>query len=69
MRKIAGLEIFIPDEPKRVRRRCPAIMLAVKRMERVNGRMINLIDSMITINGIRINGVPMGVRWVSSILR
>ena len=61
--------MLIPVEPKRVRRRCPAIMLAVKRMERVNGRMINLIDSMITMKGIRINGVPIGVRWVNSVLR
>jgi len=38
--------------------KCPAIMFAVRRIDRVNRRMINLIDSIITMNDIRINGVP-----------
>lgn len=38
-------------------------MLAVSRIERVMGRIINLINSIITINGIKIVGVFEGVRW------
>jgi hypothetical protein len=43
--------------PRRVRRRCPAIRLAVSRTERVKGRIILLIVSIKTINGIRRTGV------------
>jgi hypothetical protein len=60
--KINGLEINCPEEPRRERRRCPAIILAVKRIAKVKGRIINLIDSIITIKGIRIIGVPWGVK-------
>lgn len=55
----------IPDDPRRERSKCPAIMLAVKRIDRVIGRMISLISSMITMIGMRGLGVPMGVRWVN----
>jgi hypothetical protein len=48
--------------PKRVKRRCPAIILAVRRTVRVPGRIILLIDSINTINGIRIFGVLKGTR-------
>lgn len=61
--RIKILLIIIPDDPNRVRRRWPAIMLAVKRIERVNGRIINLMDSIKTMKGIRMGGVPCGVRW------
>lgn len=37
-------------------------MLAVSRMAKVKGRIISLIDSMITIKGIKIKGVPWGVK-------
>lgn len=47
-----------PVEPIRERRRCPAIILAVSRILKVIGRMISLMDSMITMKGIRIRGVP-----------
>lgn len=40
-------------------------MLAVNRIESVIGRIINLINSISTINGIRIVGVFEGVRWVN----
>lgn len=40
-------------------------MLAVSRIERVMGRIINLINSIVTINGIKIVGVFEGVRWVN----
>lgn len=58
------LLIISPDDPKRDRSRWPAIIFAVSRIANVIGRITNLIDSIITINGIRIKGVPWGVRWV-----
>jgi len=67
--KMIVLLIDWPDDPKRDRRRWPAIMLAVSRIDRVRGRIINLIDSIITINGIKINGVPWGVRCLNKSLR
>lgn len=51
-----------PEEPNKDSSKWPAIILAVKRIARVNGRIINLIDSIITIKGIRIKGVPWGVK-------
>ena len=58
IRKIRGFEINCPDEPNRDNNKCPAIILAVRRMAKVKGRIIKLIDSIITIKGIRITGVP-----------
>lgn len=55
--------IEFPVDPRRQRSKWPAIMLAVNRIARVKGRINKLIDSIITMNGIRINGVPCGVRW------
>lgn len=51
-----------PDDPSSDKRRWPAIILAVSRIAKVKGRIISLISSIITINGIKINGVPLGVR-------
>ena len=48
--------------PRRVRSKCPAIMLAASRTARVPGRMTFLTVSMITINGIRAPGVPLGTK-------
>ena len=61
IRRIAGLRILVP-EPKRVSSKYPAIILAVKKRARVKGRMIKLIDTIITINGINIKGVPKGIK-------
>lgn len=47
-----------PDDPSKVKSKCPAIMFAVSRIDRVIGRIISLIDSINTIKGIKINGVP-----------
>jgi len=47
-----------PEDPNKVNNKCPAIILAVRRIANVRGRMINLIDSIKTIKGIKINGVP-----------
>ena len=59
---IVGEVRLIPEDPKSVSSKCPAIILAVRRIDKVSGRINSLIDSIITINGIRINGVPEGVR-------
>lgn len=45
--------------------KCPAIILAVSRTERVIGRIIFLIVSIITINDDSIIGVPSGTRCVN----
>lgn len=52
-----------PDDPSNDSSKCPAIILAVRRIAKVKGRIIRLIDSIITIKGIRMKGVPWGVRW------
>lgn len=59
------LFIFILNDPINERIRCPAIIFAVNRIERVIGRIINLINSIITIKGINIYGVFNGVKWVN----
>jgi hypothetical protein len=51
-----------PLLPNKVSSRCPAIMLAVRRTASVPGRIKFLIVSIITINGINIDGVPWGTR-------
>ena len=43
---------------RRVIKRWPAIILAVRRIARVIGRIILLTVSIITIRGIRVGGVP-----------
>jgi len=48
---------------------CPAIIFAVKRIDRVNGRITNLILSITTIKGIRITGHPKGTKWANIELR
>lgn len=39
-------------------------MLAANRTDRVNGRITFLTNSIITIKGIKIGGVPSGTKWV-----
>lgn len=55
--------IFTPVLLNKVTRRCPAIILAVKRTDSVNARIMFLIVSIKTIKGIRIIGVPWGIIW------
>lgn len=50
--------IEVPRLPNNVNSKCPAIILAVNRTVRVMGRIIFLIDSIQTMNGINIKGVP-----------
>lgn len=54
--------IFWLKEPNKDSNKWPAIMFADSRIANVKGRIINLIDSIITINGINIKGVPWGVK-------
>lgn len=55
--------ISLPESPKRVRSKWPAIIFAVNRIDKVKGRITILIDSIITINGMRMGGVPIGIKW------
>lgn len=60
--------ITIPDAagpcpPRRVRRRCPATMLAASRTAKATGRTNSLMVSIRTIRGISAPGVPSGTRW------
>ena len=55
--------IFSLRFDKRDRRRCPAIILAARRTERVIGRIIFLILSINTIKKDKAIGVPKGIRW------
>lgn len=66
---IIKLLIKSPEEPNNVNNKCPAIILAVKRIAKVKGRIINLINSIKTIKGIKINGVPWGVKWEKKLLK
>lgn len=63
------LEIDCPEDPSRERSKWPATILAVNRIDKVIGRIINLIDSIITINGISKAGVPWGVRCVRRLFK
>jgi len=60
--KILKLEIFNSEEPRRVNNKWPTIIFAVRWIDNVNGRIIKLIDSIITINGISIKGVSDGIK-------
>ena len=48
--------------PRRVRSKCPAIMFAASRTASVPGRITFLTVSIITINGMRAPGVPLGTK-------
>jgi hypothetical protein len=52
----------LPVFPNKVNNKCPAIILADSRTAKVPGRIILLIVSINTINGIRTEGVPCGTK-------
>lgn len=56
---------LLPVLLRRVIKRWPAIIFAVNRTAKVLGRIILLIDSIKTIKGIRILGVPWGIIWAN----
>ena len=60
--EIRKVDKEFPVFPKRVNKRCPAIIFADKRTAKVPGRITFLIVSIITIKGISTEGVPWGTR-------
>ena len=54
--------IFGPIFPNKVISKWPAIILAANRTDNVIGRIIFLINSITTINGIKAGGVPWGTK-------
>jgi len=65
--------IIVPDtlgpwEPNKVNRRCPATILAASRIDKVIGRITFLTVSIMTITGIRNEGVPRGTKWANKLL-
>lgn len=54
-----------PVFPNKVRSKCPAIMLAVRRTAKVPGRIIFLIVSIQTIKGSNALGAPWGTKWAN----
>lgn len=48
--------------------KCPAVILAISRTDRVIGRINNLVSSMITIRGDSIIGDPFGTKWLINVL-
>lgn len=59
--KISEIKIKLWDVavwlPRRVISRCPATIFAINRTAKVKGRIIFLIDSISTMNGIKADGV------------
>ena len=57
-----------PWDPNNVSNKCPATIFAANRIDKVIGRIILLIVSIITIMGIKNVGVPTGTKWANNIL-
>lgn len=55
-------------ELNKISNKCPAIMFAASRTERVIGRIRFLTVSIRTIKGISIRGVPAGIKWTRRLL-
>lgn len=62
-KNILGILSLIPLSKERSK--CPAIIFAANRTERVIGRIIFLIVSIKTIKKDRAMGVPKGTKWVN----
>ena len=56
------MSIHLNLSPIKPKSKCPATILAANRIDRVRGRIITLTDSTKTIRGIKISGVPWGIR-------
>ena len=61
-------EILDIWEPNKVNNKCPATIFAANRIDKVNGRIMFLTDSIMTIIGIKNLGVPMGTKWQNKLL-
>ena len=59
------LFILCIEFPNKDSIKCPAIMLAVNRTDKVMGRIMFLVSSIITITGSRAVGVPVGTMCAS----
>lgn len=51
--------------PASLNNKWPATMLAINRIAKVMGRIKILIDSINTIKGIKMTGVPLGTKWAN----
>ena len=69
MKSINELEIFNSEEPRRVNSKWLANIFADRRIDNVKGRIIKLIDAIITINRISIKRVPVGIKWVNKLFK
>jgi len=61
------MKLFVDDRekfPSKLISKCPAVMLADRRIDNVNGRIRFLVISIITMKFIRGYGVPVGTRCV-----
>jgi len=69
IRKIKFIDLNLgPWDPNKVNNKCPATILAARRIDRVIGRIIFLTVSIITIIGIRKAGVPVGTKCAKRLL-
>ena len=69
IRKIKFIDLNLgPWDPNKVNNKCPATILAARRIDKVIGRIIFLTVSITTIIGIRKEGVPKGTRWANKLL-
>lgn len=62
---IGIIELFINVCAISTISRWPAIILALNRIDKVKGRIIFLIVSIITIKGIKNIGVLLGIKWIN----
>lgn len=65
---ITNIDTFAPWDPNNVNNKWPATILAANRIDSVIGRIIFLTVSIITIMGIKNEGVPNGTRWANNLL-
>ena len=65
---ITIIDTLGPWEPNNVNNKWPATILAANRIDKVIGRIIFLTVSIITIIGIKNEGVPKGTRWANNLL-
>ena len=62
------IETLGPWDPNNVNNKWPATILAASRIDKVIGRIIFLTVSIITMIGIRNDGVPKGTKWANNLL-
>ena len=62
------IETLGPWDPNKVNNKCPATIFAANRIDKVIGRIIFLTVSIITIIGIKNEGVPKGTKWAKRLL-